>query len=256
MDDWESEGAGGACTDTKVRGGRESTKNMEQMTAAIEAMVADGPPWMQAMVADGSALIMLVSIGVFLLLVANLHNLPQVMRGKAEILSLELHGYQLEFLDMLSEYEGHPGYALQYLVERAARESRVKAACFDKIHCVHCGSVNPAEWIKTAGIGNKQRLEWPLSSRACSLLKSRLILPVEKVGTPPKKQIVDGPRRVDASKAARCVIDWAIGNYDALTDEGQERFRAVCDDHLPLADHSLIDRAANDSGAGKKAKAE
>ena len=91
---------------------------------------------------DGrTSMLLLVAIAAFLLLAANAHNLPKIFRGRAEVLALELHPYQLDFLDMLSEYEGHPGYALQALIERAAREPKVKAACFDRLHCLHCGSL-------------------------------------------------------------------------------------------------------------------
>lgn len=162
--------------------------------------------------------------------------------GQSKTLRIELHGYQMEFLQMLSEYEGHPRNAMQFLCTRAAREPEVKCAIFDHLHCVHCSSKQPASWIKSAGIGNRQGFEWPLSAAVCELLTSELLLPVEKVGSPPMKRLViDGQRRADVSKAARCIIDWAIVNYGAQTDDGHARFREICDDQLPLAEYSLLD---------------
>jgi len=41
---------------------------------------------------------------------------------------------------------------------------------------------------------------------------------VEKLGEPPKKQVVAGAKTSNIHKAARCCIDWAIKHFDAVAD--------------------------------------
>ena len=155
---------------------------------------------------------------------------------------LELHAYQKDFLDSLSAFKGlkgvqtgvatwrlgadhsvrfalvtDAGAALSMIIDRAIAEPGVKAAIFDEIQCVHCGSVSPAEWIK-ARKGSKTPYPLKLNSSAKTFLDGTLITPVEKVGEPPKKVFADKPPKRDASKAARCCVDWAIKNWGAIPD--------------------------------------
>ncbi len=131
---------------------------------------------------------------------------------------IELHAYQKDFLDALGAGKGGAVGALQRIVDRAMTEPRVKAAVFDEFHCVHCGSVSPADWIKTRK-GTKSGYRLRLSGPALAFLSSPLLVTVEKRGDPPKRMVTDrSAKRADASKAARCCIDWAIKNYGALAD--------------------------------------
>merc|ERR1711924_58513 len=88
----------------------------------------------------------------------------------------------------------------------------VRKAVFDDLHCVHCGSLNPADWIKTRK-GDKKHYGMQLSEAAVAFLNREHLVKVEKVGEPPKKQVVPGPKRSDASKAVRCCVDWAIKDF-------------------------------------------
>ena len=139
----------------------------------------------------------------------------QKSRGSHEM--CELHSYQKAFLDSLGAAHGGAGGALQMIVTRAMNEPKVKAAIFDNFHCIHCGSVNPADWIKTQK-GDKAPYKLKIGYEARSFLRQPLLVPVEKRGEPPKRQIVEGPRRSDVSKAARCCVDWAIKKYGAVAD--------------------------------------
>ena len=90
-----------------------------------------------------------------------------------------------------------------------------KSAIFDELHCIHCGSVNPAEWIATRK-GDKEAVPLALSAPAAAFLEEPSLVKVARVGEPPKKQVVPGPRTSDAGKAARCCVDWAIKEYGAV----------------------------------------
>jgi cytochrome b involved in lipid metabolism len=127
-----------------------------------------------------------------------------------------LHSYQSDFLASLAAAQGltSPAAALEGIVSRAMAESGVKAAIFDALQCIHCGSADPADWIDW-GCG-KQATALVLNAPEAAFLAQPLLLQVERVGEPPAKQLVPGPRSVDASKAARCCIDWAIKEYGAL----------------------------------------
>ena len=49
----------------------------------------------------------------------------------------------------------------------------------------------------------------PLSAAAASFLEQPMLVKVERLGEPPKKQVVPGaPKHADASKAVRCCVDW------------------------------------------------
>ena len=100
-------------------------------------------------------------------------------------------------------------------VQRCLQDPKAKAAVFDDFHCVHCGSVKPAEWIATRK-GKKEPYELDLSLEALEFLKKPMLVKVERVGDPPVKKIVEGPRRTDIHKAVRCTIDWAIKDYSAV----------------------------------------
>jgi hypothetical protein len=58
-------------------------------------------------------------------------------------------GYQIDFLNSCKAEGGAAGAAgaLQAIVDKAMSDDKVKAAIFDDFHCIHCGSVSPAEWI-------------------------------------------------------------------------------------------------------------
>jgi hypothetical protein len=127
---------------------------------------------------------------------------------------VELHEYQKDFLDSMAEAQGlgGPGPALQVIVDKAMSDDGVQKAIFNDVHCVHCGSVAPPVWIKDRK-GKKEPYTLALSAPAVAFLNAELLPRVEKVGEPPKKQVVPGPLRADMHKAARCCIDWAIKNY-------------------------------------------
>jgi len=156
-----------------------------------------------------------VFFGLVLPIILFLFLRLQKNRGSHEM--CELHSYQKAFLDSLGATHGGAGGALAMIVKRAMAEPKVKAAIFDNFHCVHCGSVNPEAWIKTQK-GDKTPYKLKIGYEARTFLKQPLLVPVEKRGEPPKRQIVDGPRRSDVSKAARCCVDWAIKNYGAIKD--------------------------------------
>lgn len=141
-----------------------------------------------------------------------------------------LHAYQLDFLETLgasgapeveecaTKYSiSGPSAALQALAEEAIGDAKVQAECFDGFHCVHCGSVNPAAWIKERK-GTKVPVELAVTKLVVSFLSMELLVPVEKRGEPPKRQVVEGARRADKDKAARCLVDWAIKNRNAVED--------------------------------------
>ena len=68
--------------------------------------------------------------------------------------SLEIHGYQKEFLGKMAKAQGmgSEGAALQSIVYGAMSNAGIKSAIFDDFHCVHCGSKNPPDWVKN-GMG-------------------------------------------------------------------------------------------------------
>lgn len=144
-------------------------------------------------------------------------TLPSKAKAQgAQPITLELHGYQRDFLETLGkEHDGSSG-ALQAIVDRALTEEAVRNAIFEDLHCIHCGSVSPEPWIAKRK-GDKQGVAIILTAAARELLASPVLVTVEKRGEPPTKQVVkDGPKRSDASKAARCAVDWAIKDSGAL----------------------------------------
>ena len=124
-------------------------------------------------------------------------------------MSYELHGYQRDFLATLVSARGlgDRAAALESIVGQALASAVTQAAIFDVMHCIHCGSVNPAEWIATRK-GDKEAVPLALSARAAAFLQEPSLVKVARVGEPPKKQVVPGPRTSDAGKAARCCVDW------------------------------------------------
>lgn len=133
---------------------------------------------------------------------------------------VELHPFQFEFLEKLAA-SGQVGAkdaagALSAIVTRALDDGKVRNAIFDEFHCIHCGSVKPAEWIKTKC--GKKPYTLKLAPPVKEFLSSTILVPVKKVGEPPKKTVVDGDKRADISKAARCCVDWAVKNYGAVAD--------------------------------------
>merc|ERR1719198_295411 len=128
----------------------------------------------------------------------------------------QLHGYQIDFLRALAPVvnaDDESG-AMELIVQRCLQDEKVKAAIFEDFHCVHCGSVKPAEWIANRK-GKKEPYGLNLSLEALNFLKKPLLVKVERVGDPPVKKIVEGALRADTDKAVRCCIDWAIKDYSA-----------------------------------------
>ena len=128
----------------------------------------------------------------------------------------ELHGYQADFLNKLGEMQGtSAAEALQAIVDKAMSDGKVKAEIFDEFHCIHCGSVSPADWIKERK-GNKQPVTLPLTDEAIEFLSGELLVKVGKVDN--VKQIIGDSRTSDVHKAVRCCVDWAIKNHAATAD--------------------------------------
>eukprot|EP01043_Picozoa_sp_COSAG02_P068526 COSAG02_NODE_11414_length_1728_cov_215.445058_2_plen_273_part_00 len=125
------------------------------------------------------------------------------------VMSYELHGYQRDFLATLGTAHGSSqAAALESIVGQAISSPATKSAIFDEFHCIHCGSVDPAEWIATRK-GDKKPMTLPLSTAAASFLEQPMLVKVERLGEPPKKQVVPGaPKHADSSKAVRCCVDW------------------------------------------------
>merc|ERR1719217_403681 len=109
------------------------------------------------------------------------------------------------------------GKALEHIVQQAMSNPAIESEIFDTFHCVHCGSVKPAEWIANAK-GKKEPYKLRVNDLVMAFLHQEILVKVEKLGDPPVRQVVDGPKRADADKAARCCVDWAIKNYGALAD--------------------------------------
>ena len=133
-----------------------------------------------------------------------------VATGQIAATSYDLHGYQQDFLQTMAASQGlaTPAAALERIVGQAMTDAKIQAAIFDEFHCIHCGSVNPAEWIATRK-GDKEPMTLPLSAAAASFLEQPMLVKVERLGEPPKKQVVPGaPKHADSSKAVRCCVDW------------------------------------------------
>jgi len=130
-----------------------------------------------------------------------------------------LHKYQKDFLDNMAKAQrlNGAGQALECIVKHAMHQPAVMSQIFDDFHCLHCGSVKPAEWINQAK-GKKEPYKFKMDPEVVAFLGQEILVKVEKVGDPPTKQVVEGPKRADADKAARCCVDWAIKNYGATAD--------------------------------------
>ena len=163
------------------------------------------------------ALVVAITIGVVVFFMFK--SFKSLKTKALSKLTVELHGYQKDFLDELAIARGLGGAAgaLQALVDQALGSEKVSSDIFDVFHCVHCGGVSPAEWISTRK-GTKVAYDFAVTKDAATFLSKALLVPVEKRGDPPKRQVVEGPRRADVSKAARCCIDWAIKEYGATSD--------------------------------------
>jgi hypothetical protein len=101
--------------------------------------------------------------------------------------------------------------ALEFIVEKAMAEKMVYNEIFDNFHCVHCGSKKPADWIANRK-GKKIHCSLTLKPPTIAFLDGTILLSVGPPG-PTKAVQRDQPKRADASKAARCCIDWAIQYY-------------------------------------------
>ena len=173
----------------------------------------------------------LVALGPTLVAIAVGFAVPAVLYSlvtKAKAHSFELHAYQYDFLKAMAALpavgrvrKAHgltgPAAALQAIVEEALADKSVGAEIYDGFQCVHCGSKNPEPWIKERK-GKKTPYPLEVTESVAAYLASELLVPVEKVGQPPVRQVVDGPRKAEPSKAARCAVDWAIQKYGALAD--------------------------------------
>eukprot|EP01051_Picozoa_sp_SAG22_P009723 SAG22_NODE_831_length_6940_cov_12.139599_4_plen_291_part_00 len=128
-----------------------------------------------------------------------------------------LHGYQHDFLGQMASLQGlpDPAAALQKIVNLAMTDPAVKAAIFDEtFHCVHCDSKSPPDWIQE-NKGTYRPYGLALTPISCAFLGMPMLLEVGPPG-PEKAVIKGGALRADANKAARCCIDWAIKEFEAL----------------------------------------
>ena len=133
--------------------------------------------------------------------------------------SLEIHGYQKEFLGKMAKAQGmgSEGAALQSIVYGAMSNAGIKSAIFDDFHCVHCGSKNPPDWVKN-GMG-KTATALDISEECIAFLSEPILVAVGPPG--PKKALQpEKPNRADVNKAARTCIDWAIKEYG---DDGKTK---------------------------------
>ena len=133
--------------------------------------------------------------------------------------SLEIHGYQKEFLGKMAKAQGmgSEGAALQSIVYGAMSNAAIKSAIFDDFHCVHCGSKNPPDWVKN-GMG-KTATALDISEECIAFLSQPILVAVGPPG--PKKALQpEKPNRADVNKAARTCIDWAIKEYG---DDGKAK---------------------------------
>ena len=165
-----------------------------------------------------------VAVGLGIVLLLSLLVLAYASHVKK--VDVELHSYQKDFLDTLGKdkslgafiLRGDASSALSWIVRRAMRNPSVRSEIFDTFHCVHCGSVKPPEWISTRK-GDKRKHKLKLDPPLQKFLSGELLLPVEKRGTPPARQVIEGPKRADLSKAARCCVDWAIKNEGRFAEK-------------------------------------
>lgn len=108
---------------------------------------------------------------------------------------VKLHPFQMDFLDSMAAACGlaSAGLALQKLVEDAMFSDVTRSAIYDDFHCCHCGSNNPADWIKKRkgkpvhGRIVAEPYALDISDEALTFLSTKLLVPVEKVGQPPKR---------------------------------------------------------------------
>ena len=157
--------------------------------------------------------------------------------------SLEIHGYQKEFLGKMAKAQGmgSEGAALQSIVYGAMSNAAIKSAIFDDFRCVHCGSKNPPDWVKN-GMGKTvsrhntgsiwvasfqecqqylcgQATSLDISEECIAFLSQPILVAVGPPG--PKKALQpEKPNRADVNKAARTCIDWAIKEYG---DDGKAK---------------------------------
>ena len=74
-----------------------------------------------------------------------------------------------------------------------------------------------SDWIANRK-GTKDVYKLQLSAPVVAFLSNNLLVKVARVGDPPVKQVVEGAKTADKSKAARCCIDWAIKKFGAIAD--------------------------------------
>ena len=68
-------------------------------------------------------------------------------------------------------------------------------------------------------VGIRARYPIGVSAAVEQFLSTELLKKVQKVGSPAKYQVVDGPMWADKDKAARMCIDWAIDKYGPEGDK-------------------------------------
>ena len=94
-------------------------------------------------------------------------------------------------------------------------DKKVAKAMYEELHCVHCGSVKPADWIASRK-GSKDGYRLRVSPEAVAFLQQEQLAKMDRVDG--VKKMFPDELRSDPSKAARCTIDWAIKNYGAAGD--------------------------------------
>jgi len=115
----------------------------------------------------GGALIMLVLILIVYLKLGSKSS------------KIELHAYQNDFLNTMASAQGYsgPGAALQSIIEIAKKNPSIKSEIFDDFHCIHCGSVSPAEWIATRK-GTKTPYAIDINAEALTFLGDKNLVKV------------------------------------------------------------------------------
>lgn len=155
----------------------------------------------------------IITPGTFVVIFPLLLFVLVVLLHAGEAPEFELHGYQIDYLRKLAKAQGKSiGAALQSIVESAINDTGTREEIFGNFWCVHCMSVNPPDWIKSRK-GKKTLYPIEVSSDVDQFLSTELLKKVQKVGSPAKYQVVDGPLWADKNKAARMCIDWAIKKY-------------------------------------------
>jgi hypothetical protein len=106
--------------------------------------------------------------------------LPAILFFKCQrkVTTYELHAYQHDFLLAMAAAKlpaevstGVTGAAaaLEMIVAQAIQDEAVRSAIYDGFHCVHCGSKDPAAWIKERK-GKKEPYTLPVTPKVAAFL--------------------------------------------------------------------------------------